>query len=45
MLGQLPPVPDEAPLEEWYYQEETRLVMQQSKWFDFKFAFGKCEGI
>lgn len=41
MLGQLPSVPDDVPLEEWYYQEETRLVMQQSNWFDFKIGFSK----
>lgn len=41
MIGQLPTVPDDASLEEWYYHGESRLVMQQAKWFDFNISLTK----
>lgn len=35
--ARLPFLPDEAPIDNWYYKEETRFNLQLEKWFKLEY--------
>ncbi len=38
MLHQLPSIPDEVPIPEWYLEDRSEILMQENEWFDYQYT-------